>query len=218
MAIYVYTDQPEEWQPGENTIIYLPFKENKTEIIHDNQPVSSYGASVVEEWVLHMTAWALTYNLWTTMNSLWIYTISQWVKPTQQNAYSSRVVSLNGSIAVSWTKYNMWCRWSFAWENWNNINTRQKNNATLVDMNQWQHLVVTVNNGNVTVYKNALWNSYGTNHLETSNNVSTINVSSENQYDHFTWYISEAILENRIRTTQEVTDYFNGTKSNYGIS
>jgi len=36
--------------------------------------------------------------------------------------------------------------------------------------------------------------------------------------DIFNWYMSEVIFENKIRTTQELADYYNQTRANYWIS
>jgi hypothetical protein len=33
----------------------------------------------------------------------------------------------------------------------------------------------------------------------------------------FIWYMSDFIIENKVRTTQEISDYYNQTKTNYWL-
>lgn len=61
-------------------------------------------------------------------------------------------------------------------------------------------------------YKNQ--NTYSTADLSTS---TPILIGSNDSYYWYNWYIGTAIIENRIRTEQEVANYYNKTKSEYGL-
>lgn len=213
----IYPDD-EWWQPGENTYAYYPLTANANDMSGNNRNIaiswaSSYGSdgavfiSTNHNWLL------IPFNItrWGT------WTISVYVKLTPlSNANDSKIMDLyTSSNRIScqvnnmsnvenagkyvYRKNNLTNYWTYAYTGWT-----------------WIHVCLTINNWTVKNYVN--WTLQWT----VSCSGTTTYFRFWNEYNHAAdrhlyWNIKEIIIENRTRTDQEVTDYFNQTKENYWL-
>ena len=215
MAIYVYTDQPNNrYQPTEYTIAYYPL--NSTTELTD-QSWHGYDASM--EWTptydnLWITlasplTWFITWmtemswvtqqgtlNIWTKITSFWAH---QFV-----NMWNSSVD--HGSILIcsitNW-RIQLGDQWSVSgWYFSSQLNTRYNLIATYTPWSMKLYV-----NGNTTPA--ITWNVT----LSGSANWK----SSIWWFGSWSFILSEAILESKEWTPQEVSNYFNQTKGDYWI-
>ena len=82
----------------------------------------------------------------------------------------------------------------------------------------WYNVVATQEWSTVKAYLN--WEYIGESTTRPSQiptwwSLWAVHISSHS--DKYIWYISNAILENKARTAQEISDYYNQTKSNYWL-
>jgi hypothetical protein len=86
--------------------------------------------------------------------------------------------------------------------------------GTAMPTNTWTNAIFTNDSWTQKLYINwqEVWTSSQT--LDTQN---SLNIWWRYASYYFDWKISEFIIENQARTAQEVADYYNQTKSNYGL-
>ena len=218
MAIFntVYGGEP-KWKPNANTIAYYPL-------------TSSTTTSDIKWW----------YNLtvWHSSPTFWTY---QWVDCAKFNGSNNDLYnnSLNPwayghQFTISLYAYFWW--WSTAILIWNvyktgsnyyNFSLWKNPNASYINMEWvnfwtistnswwWHNLVVTCNERAVTTYVNWVQQNTGTLWLSLSNNwVWRLWVTEDgwNYYYYFNGWLSNVIVENKIWTSTEVSNYYNQTK------
>lgn len=161
-------------------------------------------------------SWYVTIpGLWTLT---WSLTVNLWMKSTQASAHEIVLVALlpntdnkNLSFAVDYGKATMF--------RWNGSTSQSCQSNTIVNDWVWHNIVTTINGNTQTVYVD--WISKWTlscNYDIVSGIYSwfwvNIKWSTGTKYN---WLLSNIIVENMPRTAQEITDYYNLTKSNYGL-
>lgn len=217
MAIYVYTDKFIR-EPWEDTVAYYPFKEDFDD--------HSWNWNILSntQYLNKQTLW---YN-W--IHSVWPTTPSIWL--ALQNNNNVKFISL-------WCKVNTssWvaeiCRiWNYGSSCWytSHIQTDLDNKFTVftntsfsrwaisnwLSFNAWHHVTIWYDWSKIVISKDWI--------QETLYNGSWYNFDNEIRlcWLNINWNVnftlSEVILESKVRTAQEISDYFNGTKSKYGIS
>ena len=185
-------------------------------------------------------------TVWTTTssNNVTFTTLASWKKVAVFNGSSSRVVM---SALATWTEntYSMWVKKNWSWTGeqqigmlcwWSgkkgaairtNTSPRWYMNSKFTAWvnitwatanNTWYHIVIVQNSSWSTVYLN--WTLAATDNQTwaNSNPLSSLWANSYAAQDYFNWNISEVIAENKARTAQEVSDYYNQTKPLYWIS
>jgi len=212
--------RPSGWQPWANTLLYLPL-ENDT-LDH------SWGTAYNPTWSITFTtlsSWKkVGYINWNNflLNSDFPslkmdMTVSFWINPTSQKweyqpafwqykAFSNyNIWAFCRAGESSWTNFYFW---TFSADTWN-INLSWWNLITITYTSSWT--VIVYKNWTQVATRNSpynwwnwyqIWGRYDTG-------------SSRTQ---LTAYMSEIFVENRVRTAQEVADYYNQTKANYWIS
>ena len=153
----------------------------------------------------------------------WNFTMLVWVKPTASSqSYASCLHgNTSGNLfqqkALIWN-YNSWkFEYYDSWKNnWTSFTYRTEI-LSGVSLNTW-HLIgySHTNSGwtsTIQVYGDGVtWNSV--NSITTSVSFS-LYLWSSNAGDRLKWQIWECVVENRVRTAQEVADYYNQTKATY---
>lgn len=202
------------WQPTANTVAYYPL--NSTSTTYDE---SWNNNDLTNNWI---TFW--TYN-WVDcgyFNSNYAYkswSIFTW-NPTFTASIWAKTNSTTGSKNLWGFGTSSWA-WSFAlWLGglalniWGYGNDRNTGYSFTTD---WHNAVFTYSNWSWTVYIDwtAVYNwTWSPNILNDHTGI----WCNSNIGDFWRGYLSEAIFENVVRTAQEVSDYYDLTKSLYGIS
>jgi hypothetical protein len=203
--ILVGTQQvyPAGWKPWANTVMYFPFKEDQTDKI-----------------------WSATINVtWTKDSVIWYTFDKQWDLLVNNRPTTCRFVSV-------WVRYNQ-SHWAYVQAPWTyigqilynfshwessyvkkfQIQTARSNWTLSTEQNTttwvWYHLAMWYDWSKVVAYLN--WSKV----WETT-------VSAYTSWTMRFWCdinetVSEYIWESVCWTAQEVSDYYNQTKSNYGL-
>lgn len=222
--VYLGTKQiypeKEPWEPGTNTYAYYPLTTDAKDASGNNRNIStswasSYGSDGAvlpnsnHSWLL------IPFNI----NYSGTWTISFYVKWQALSGHTdSRIVDLY------YTNNRIDCR-IIDTNYWTNARKYQvcKNNSslytdsTVYTDNTWMYICFTINNWTVKSYRNWTQNASATVSWTTTyfRFWQEYNKGSDR---HLYWNIKEIIVENRVRADQEVVDYYNQTKSLYGIN
>lgn len=203
------------WQPWANTVAYYKFDWNLNDSSGNNRNMSLYRGSVT-----YWTIWNNKYghfdsSTWTNQVTIplpWDFTFLMWVNPQYDYAdtypramvdmqynSSSGCLRLFGTIHPwDWTYYH--------------INTNERHLIVYswtqsigeakfycVDENYSESgITFTHITGDQKLKLNQIWDANNSNY---TNNT----------------YLSEIIIENKVWTDQEIQDYYNQTKANYGL-
>ena len=193
-------EAPEWWKPWANTLAYFPLKENQNDVMWN--------------YTLPLT-WTQE-QIWYTFNKSWDQNItinssqrfvSCWVKI---NSYLSNWAQIL-SACNGWPFYNYYNSYSdsnkrFQAYSWS---SRVFNSDQIqTNANTWYHYAWWWDGTKVVCYLNwskvAEW-TCNVNVWTSCKFITNINVT-----------FSELIYESAVRTDQEISDYYNQTKSNYG--
>jgi len=209
--------RPVWWQPWANTIAYYPL--TSTDTVND---LSWNGYNLTNSNVTFWTyAWvscaSFNWSNWKLTAS--ITTIPQWSNPRTTSVWIYYSGAAGKSIMWYWanrTRYGCWemRRWSSSGD-WYMFSAYYIDENTAVQtMNTWLLFTVTYDGSIIKQYIN--WELKKT---STAYTLATSGTNFEiwNPYNtsYFQWYASNAIIENKARTAQEVADYYNSTKWNY---
>lgn len=210
------------WQPWANTIAYYPLTSTST--VND---MSGNNNTLTNRWAIFTTLlWVDCADInnngfyissWFTLNT---ETISCWFNLKNGNIHNTIIKQWSSfwqNVFGVWYRPSLWLAITDWWWSW----TKEIIVSWDLTVWQWYHLVLTQENWkNWKMYLN--WNLY-TSWWDSRTTTpdwpfyiwySDINPSNTYWYN----YISEVIIENKVRTAQEISNYFNQTKSLYWIS
>lgn len=215
--IYVGTNQvrPPTWKPWANTIAYYKFDNNLNDSSGNNRNLTTY-------------SWTFTY--WTTV---------QWAKFVQMDTSTSSsnlAVPFNlSNYTVSWWISFSEIRWSTYqwimvdlewWDGYPRLHTYANKVYSFTwdtwiawTVNTWYNLICVCDWLILKEYINGTFISSYTLTTDVSSGtliIDGIADKSRTQY-RISWKLSELILENKARTAQEISDYYNQTKANYWL-
>lgn len=212
-------EAPEQWgrQPWANTYMYRPLVSNANDESWNSRNGTLYGTLTWNDWAVFAWSWQISSPI-NTMPSA--FTISCWVEKGQ-------TASEQTLFAKWWSNYNHQRFWMY----YDNSRTLYVYRVTGYDSGGW----VSVGNlgywtwKNIIYTKDSSWNSVvyvdwvATNSFANSwwDNVTTTYLwiwwwtSSQS---NFYWTIKDFIVEDKVRTAQEISDYYNQTKWDYWIS
>lgn len=211
------------WTPWENTVAYYP-------LISDFNDASWKWYNLTNNWgtittlngvsCAYYNGSGYSYNSSAPVTN--IRTLSCWRNP---NATGSAMWILSTWIVWSYWESSYKIYWIQQRSNWVICGTdwyaEEVDSTFSVTTGNWYHLVITVENGTTAkLYVNwELKNTITRNNAIQPWQWITISCKPLNTTypNKMTWYISEAIIENKARTAQEVADYYNKTKSNYWL-
>ena len=226
----------ESWSPWENTMLYLKFNNN----LNDD---SWNGRTVTNSWTVTYNQTPSAVNLTT---SSYLYsnnfddlthdrTVNVWVNLNAWSAWNTEHI-----CSVGWTQsankvlflwVSTWVHpssttwWPVGWLQFAFFGTDYYTTWSVVTLNQRYNIVFTYNYTNKLAkayvnWTNVLNQTFGTQYSLTTHNL-CIWWRSEAMGDTWhrvQWSLSEYIIESKERTDEEINDYYNQTKSLYGIS
>lgn len=225
----IWREKP-QWQPWANTFGYYTFDDQNDSQITDfsgnnrNLTWWTMPTYTLVSWTnyagdyTNVSSWlAPNYSSIWAMD--WNYTILIWVKPTQnsQSYINTFHYSLSSNdrhqISIIWG-YNSW---QFEYyddsDSWGLKRTVIKSWASL---NTWYLIGYTRSWSSVATYCDGVaWNTITWN---TTAKTKNFYLWSSNSGDRLKWQIWECVIENRVRTAEEIADYYNQTKWNYGYT
>ena len=209
---------PDWWSPGENTLFYFPLKSDLLDYSWNNVSATWWWTVTYQAWSGAYLSWELSINYSTQPTN---FTISWYIK----NRNSNDTIFAIWNAKLSW-----WYAWFEIATNVKDIVSTNKIRAEVLKSSwaiwktsysatttTWNHVCMVINWDNNTWYIYINWN------LSWSNSISwylksTLNWFLNKRVDNQWMYFWDIILESKVRTAQEVADYFNQTKSNYWIS
>lgn len=216
--------------PWSNTVAYLPLKTSAANLWTYTWTFAptTWTITYWEYWWINCAylqnsflLWSKTQNLWTTL------TISMWLQYTWSSTTyglaSSAYWSSDGKSSYWWrlAKGSSPTKYVFMTSNWASSTNNSVVSTTTPNKSAWYHLLVVQSWWNCSVYVN--WIKEWTWALSlTSQDAypciwwTAVYYWSTLNTDKFYWYLSEAIIEDKARTQEEITSYFNSTKWDYG--
>lgn len=225
---FIYTEQISPtpwWQPWANTLLYLPLNSTYTNTDQSGKQVSTTNYNV--------TFWTYQWvDCWTFGNDTRIAVTpfnipnnvtfacrcyNTWVYQYEWNIFDARV--------QGWAQYRnaFWISSEYYWYylaiTWNCVDTTWD----FYKQNQWVLFVSTCENWEQKIYlKGNNVDYYYSDTLSfswlTPDQISIGQEWNNAHQRHFVWWLSNLILEDKIWTAQEISDYYDQTKADYGIS
>ena len=215
------------WKPWANTLAYYPLTSTTT--VNDESGNSlNLTNSNTQFWTYNWVDCAYfngtnaglrqdtltTSYIWTTFTwSAFICPYSTWdiAVSTMSNVGTKSQIVLQVNKSRNKFAYNLG-----DWSNWIDIDY-----SSTVSANTWYHLVITHDSSNNVIgYLN--WNQVVASTWwvwqTTTNFWIWCYVYSNNEIYYGKGYVSNVVLENKVWSAQEVSDYYDQTKSNYWIS
>ena len=202
--------RPNEWNPWANTLFYIPFKSDSLD--HSGNWVTTSGGGTIT----YLNPWASLTNKMTvnyTQNPS-SFTVSVWCK-TPNTSWEKTIIQQAYIVPYS---FNWWdlifkdngIRVEFL--KYPEAQVRQQA-VSSVWVTNWHLVTLVVDNWTT-------WYLYIDGKLRISHSVSGYSpyqIAFELGKASTTTYLSEVILENKTWTAQEISDYYNQTKSNYWL-
>ena len=205
---YVGTKQvrPYKWSPWSNTLAYFPLTENQTDQVW-NAGINLTWTKQNVGFYFNATGSIDVTNL-PSKPSFWAY----WV---QLNRKATSTDTISFFMVDGWPRF-IWADISWAGQ-FKYVNSSSSfvtwGTAQWHNLNTWYHLAFGWDWTNFRAFHNwnLVWSWTATFKSYTGNSVSLL----KNNWWAIT--VSDVIFENRLRTAQEIQDYYNNTKSNYWL-
>jgi hypothetical protein len=207
-----------EWQPWANTVAYYPLDADFNDASWNSRNLTNTNATITTlngvDCAYYNGSSYSTYT-WATLPRT-ARTMSVWANGA----------AINDGVIVDIKKYNENNAWALA--------TIFYGNSVLVadlsgvdaglpcQANTWYHVVATQEWNTVKIYVN--WNLVWTESNRPDYSTRTPNGwALWSQFNGFhnsalNWHLSKVILEDKVRTAQEIADYYDQTKWDYWIS
>ena len=211
----------EEWQPWANTLLYLPM--NSTDTYLDKswnnvQTTNSWVTFWEYQWVdcgyfnrnhIQITPFSIPLN---TTLLCWCYNTGVY-----QSSYDGKVFDARNNSNNLWTAFVPASNQCLTFVNWTNVATSS------CPQNQWVLIIVTNTDWQQNISVKWNWIDLSTDGTVGFSTFTPTYINVGNEWNnwasrYFLWGMSELILEDKIRTAQEKLNYYNQTKSLYGIS
>jgi hypothetical protein len=219
MNVYIRTD---EWLPDSNTIAYYPLQSDTNDYSWNSRNLTNNWVTFVDNiwWatipVWYWDGWDRAYRTWDYQLSSW-YTISVYQKSAVNN--TSFMFDMRNNNEYGQWVYLITESWYFKTRQQKSSNTEEEYTRTR-DSNR-NHWVLTWTGSVWTVYFN--WTQVK--QASIANSINTTNWTVLSLWTRFswatnpfTWYLSEMIIENKVRTSDQIAWYYNQTKSLYWLS
>ena len=210
--------RPSWWQPWVNTIAYYPLTSTTTTSDESGNWHTLYNNSVqfgTYNWVdcanCNWSAYLYRSESLFTWNQ--DFTVNFWFRRTGSYSSNWNIMTVgkrnNPNCWISWIKPQTWTLYNGWWSN-------DRDTWYLVPQDARLNIVYSYSNNNISIYVNWVsyyngWVSYG---IKTGYTAIWCWVNYENPV---IWNFSNVIFENVWWIAQEVADYYNQTKANYGL-
>ena len=217
------------WQPWANTIAYYPLTSTTTvnDMSWNNRTLTwtwNYAFGTYA-WVdcCYFNVWMLSASIPDIQDNDW-FTLNIWYNeksaPNYDNGWVLELAENNYPDSPNWivrTKWrpnsSYWVVWYISWTLWNPIITTSFNWTLWA----WHNYCYTQENWIGVFYTDGvqIWTlTFPYNHTR-----NMLHISRKTGYDRsIIWYVSNAIYENKVWNAQEISAYFDQTKSLYWIS
>lgn len=216
------------WQPWVNTIWYRP-------LVSDINDHSWNNNHLTWAWTVaySQVGWATINSYNTTSSSNYLYSTSiTWMVSWNGASTQSMWLYFDGTVN-SQADSNIYMIWQSGTSDYmrnlltqmytRDVRISQRGSAswTMFSLqdNTWHHIVITYDGTKFNCYLN--WNKQGewTKSIDTHwSDLYLMNASWESWKNWIYSNMSDVILENKARTAQEISDYYDLTKGNYWIS
>ena len=214
---------PRVWKPNANTLLYLPL-ENDT-IDHSWKWTAitvSWTPTKADIWYW-FSGW--TYLRTNFSENLFVgsmpYTILMWAKWASWTSWLTNYSPLYSTTyysggAYSWSEARLWGSNVF-YTSW--YWSEQALTLDWSDSTQWNLMAFVLNSTSQNIYQNSqlIWQGTANYRMSTSNYLNFPSNTSDSWRNKWVW-LSKIIIENKARTADEVSKYYNSTKSLYWIS
>jgi hypothetical protein len=210
------------WQPWVNTLLYFPLVSDAVDTVNNVTLTSYWTTNYTEVWWVtsaEFTKSNYLYNDSVNVIPQWdvAKTFSVWAYIKWHNSSWTAMLSVWG--AGAWETF-----WLWQYENNNDIvmsRSYSTSNRYTPTLNTWINFVMTYDNSIWTLYVN--WQSQVTWNTTAPTSWNSFRISQHIWQTGaliytFYWNLSNVILEDKERTAQEVSDYYDLTKWNYWIS
>ena len=212
------------WKPNANTIAYYPLDTNFNDYMWNYNMATKAGSPSITtlNWVkccyFNGSSDIGNDNLHT--NTIWAnFTLSWWV-----NIPANKELALFTCMTTSlwWRTICYNTEWNITLSRLSSSNTVTIKDDTPIPASTWTHICTISDNGTFKLYQNwVLAHTQTVNPWLNTNWLARIwgNNYNEWAWDRWfsTWYASRVIIENKVRTAQEVDLYYRTTKSNYWL-
>jgi len=210
--VFVWTTKvrPSGWTPWANTLLYMPMTKDFKDKTGNNTITNSWATITTVDGI---KCWYFNSNRLTCSNtplSTTNQTISVWLKTSSSSGWW--IIWSNHSGIYSWDLLivnTSKIYWVYMDPSWKDIYA-----SSWATSNTWINVIVS-------------WKKIYLNWIDVTSNTQTwtsittwyaYTIWQQNSWAlSYIWYMSELILENKARTAQEISDYYNSTKSNYGL-
>lgn len=208
------------WQPWANTLLYYKLDYDYTDYLWNYNLTNGWQTTIGTLWWVDCAIFNGT--------SGWLYnssvanlplgwnamTVSTWLYPTafstsEQNVWwFGRNSNSQYFVNHKLNPISIWNRWWWI------------ESSTVATLNTWQNVVITKSWNNCQIFLNGslikTWTQ--TNNMQwTELNIGYAYWNNSTSFN-YRWWVSEFIMEWVVWSAQEVADYYNLTKSLYGIS
>ena len=217
-------EAPREWKPWANTIAYWSLDGVDTDYTWNyNMTVAPSSYQTLSSW---KKVWQFSWykaetvpdGIWTATFNRWNMTMSFWYRPTVTTMTMVFYFEWSGS----WRNAEIdtyWDRIEFRLWNWSNWQWTVSASTTII-ANTWYHIVLTYNGSKFQLYCNwtAIWTATSLTYPTWSwDNRCVLWYSWWTGLPNKNIMLWDFIIENKARTAQEISDYYNQTKSDYWL-
>lgn len=194
------------WKPWANTIAYYPFISDILDHSWNNKDFSWSWYSFSNNTITVSSI--LIAPLVTPENTTWDRTIHiRMINPVSGSKYHFRYRNNDGTNwNIDWKDYENWDR---PWASLKTSNTRYRNRPSSVSI--WNKFLMTRTKTGTTMKLYLNWVLASTTSLWTD--IWWWPTNTDSRLAPWTYW--EIIVENRARTAQEISDYYEATKDNY---
>lgn len=205
-----------QWQPNANTMLYCPLKTDIADYsLSPKTPETSKSVPTFTiNWWIQCALFNSNYFSYVINDSgMQNFTVSMFL--SQTNTSWRNIATSLIWINMQTRNPNVWIhngKWWFTW--WNGDN--EDGSAT----QNWTNIILTSDNSAIKLYVNWILQITQTT-IYSSSVITFADIwKRKQQYDnneYYDGYMSEYILEDKVRTAQEILNYYNQTKWNYGL-
>ena len=231
MGVYLRVD--EHWQPNENTLAYYPLDWDLNDYSWNNRNLTAswtpiYTTLGERQVASYNGTWEWTYTNNALLKWMPAFTYVVWINPSQITSWTTGTET-NWNMVMTITEdsnYSAFDKTLALWEtnkatSYVYYNGQKKSIQSWVSTNAWQMLASVFDGTTLKTYVNttnnsiSCWGSY----TGYSNATLVVGAKINSGYlKSYYWLMSNVIIEDKAWTAEEITDYYNYTKSNYWIS
>jgi len=204
--------------PWANTIAYYPLETNANDFSGNNRNWTGNSMSYTTDWTIQVANFNWGYITLPTVWTLNNVTVNLWFKSTQTTSWEFPMVFLaptsdNKNLSFALTSGLVYVyRWNgssvYSIHSWDR----------LADW-QWHNITTTINSTTQTLYADGVLKSSGSCNyaIERAGRSALWKNIWNSGNPIYRGYMSNVIIENKARTADEISNYYNSTKSKYWL-